>query len=80
MEVYFAALQVARLIETPSSITLDCIRKNFDLNALPADRDVLCNAPPADWIDKAEAKRKRTPSPGPSHSGGKKVCVTESLI
>lgn len=63
MEVFAAALQVAALIETPSTVTFEAIRKNFYLNGLSLDRDFLCHAPPADWVDRAEASSKRPPSP-----------------
>ena len=63
MDVFAAALQVAALIETPSTVTLEAIRKNFHLNGLSLDRDFLRDAPPADWVDRAEASSKRPPSP-----------------
>ena len=63
MEVFAAALQVAALIATPSTVTFEAIRKNFFLNGLSLDHDFLRHAPPADWVDRAEASSKRPRSP-----------------
>ena len=81
MEVFAAALQVAGLIETPSTVTFEAIRKNFYLNGLSPDHDWLSHAPPADWVDKAEESSKRPPSPTQLEAGARpKKNRHESLI